>query len=264
MVIEKLEYKHSKYIEFKKGGKMKSAKPETNEEIAIHFKDVSKIFGKNAGIRDVNFQVKVGSFHVLIGANGAGKTTLIRSLLGIYKSFSGEILINGITNMKSKAYKNVSYISELPLFPNEFTARQYLIWVGRIAGMNDQQVRVKIEKLAESLNIGHVLDGKPNKFSSGQKQKIMLMKILIEDAKVIIMDEPTANLDPSARIVFFDEIKKIHDEGKTILLSSHNLSEIEEKVSQVTVLKNGQIVFNNDKTSKRTLINIFKEFGHKV
>lgn len=232
-----------------------------NEELAINFNQISKIFSNESGIRDISFGVKKGSFHALIGANGAGKTTLIRSLLRLYKKYSGVISINNTINKDKKSFKGVSYISELPIFPGEFTAFQYLMWAGKMAGLNEQEVKLKIERLAAKFHIDIVLNKKPTKFSSGQKQKLMLMKVIIEDADIIIMDEPTANLDPSARIVFFDEIKKIHDKGKTIFLCSHNLDEIEKKVSWVTVLKEGRVTYNAAK-DKKELIEIFKTYGH--
>ncbi len=147
---------------------------------AIHFQDISKVFSNESGIREVNFSIKKGSFHALIGANGAGKTTLIRTLLRIYKKYDGEVFINGEVNSNSKSFKGVSYISELPIFPNEFTARQYLMWSGKLAGLNPQKIKIEIDKLSIRFNISQILDKNPNKFSSGQKQKIMLMKILID------------------------------------------------------------------------------------
>ncbi len=134
-----------------------------------------------------------------------------------------------------------------------------MIWSGKLAGVDENAVKSKIKDLSIQLSVEKILKRNPNKFSSGEKQKIMLMKILIEDANIIIMDEPTANLDPSARIIFFDEIKKIHEKGKTILICTRNLDETEEKVNFVTVINKGNVVYNNKK-SENKLIDIFKEY----
>lgn len=228
---------------------------------ALELKNVSKIFGENQGIFDVCFSIEKGSFHALIGPNGAGKTTLIRTILNIYQEHTGEIYINNILNDDVNAFKGISYIGENARFPQEFSMEEYLVWAGLLGGQNKKQVKNKIYEISKRFKISDLLDKNPNKFSSGQKQKVMLAKILIENSNFIIMDEPTANLDPSARIVFFEEIKKINEEGKTVFICSHNLEEIEDKVTAVTVLKDGKIAYHGKKDNK-TLSKIFREFAH--
>ena len=232
-----------------------------NVENAIEIKELTKIFGNNRGIKNINFDIKKGSFHVLIGPNGSGKTTIIRCLLRVYKEYGGGVAINGIKTTKKIAFSGVGYISEVALFPAGLSAQDVLLWYGKIAGRDENEIRAEIQRYASSFGIGHILDKRPTNFSSGQKQKVMLIKVLIEKADIIIMDEPTSNLDPSARILFFDEIAKLNNDGRTILICSHNLEEVEKKVDWVTVIKDGELMYSSAKT-KTTLSNIFRKFAY--
>lgn len=228
-------------------------------EKVIEIKKVSKLFGKD-GIKNISFEIKKGAFHALIGSNGAGKTTLIRTILHLYQQFSGEVLINGKKTNVASSLAGVSYISEFSLFPNEFNAQKYLEWSGIIAGKDINGIRANIKEFAEKFQIQHILKKNPNKLSSGQKQKLLLMKILIEEGEMIILDEPTANLDPAARITFFEEMQKLHASGKSILVCSHNLDEIEDKATWVTILDKGKIVYDNAHDSSQTLVQLFQSY----
>ena len=225
----------------------------------VEIRNISKIFGKD-GIKNLSFNIQKGSFHVLIGSNGAGKTTMIRTLLHLYQKYDGTIKINGINSSKPESLKGISYISEHALFPNELSAQRYLEWVGLLANKNINGIKVKIENLANKFGIKNILKKNPNKLSSGQKQKLLLIKILIEEGDLIILDEPTANLDPKARIIFFKEIKKLHNDGKSIFVCSHNLDEIEDKATWVTILDKGKIVYDKAR-NKKSLIKLFQEYA---
>lgn len=233
-----------------------------NKNIMLEINNVSKIFKGGDGIKEISFNVKKGSFHALIGPNGAGKTTLIRTILRLYQEYAGEIKINDISTKEITSLKNVSYIGEKSEFPSEFSLRRYLLWAGRLKGFADDKIINDINILCDKFGIGALKRRNPNRFSSGQKQKVMLVKMLIEDNDLIIMDEPTANLDPSSRIVFFEAVKEMNDAGKTVFICSHNLEEIEDKVDFITVLKSGVVTYNGPK-KEETLMSIFKKYAHE-
>lgn len=224
----------------------------------IEVNNVTKLFGKD-GITNISFDVKKGSFHALIGSNGAGKTTLIRSILHLYQKYNGKILINGVETSQAIALKDVSYISEAPKFPSELNAQKYLEWAGLLASKDINGINAQIRDLSTKFGINHILKKNPNKLSSGQKQKLLLIKVLIEEGEIIILDEPTANLDPAARIIFFKEMKKLHDQGKSILVCSHNLEEIEDKATWVTILDRGLVVYNSEH-DKLSLSELFQSY----
>lgn len=238
---------------------------EMNEQIdnniMLELSNVSKLFKGGDGIKELSFQVRKGSFHALIGPNGAGKTTMIRTILRLYQEYAGEIKINGVSTKEVAVMKNVSYIGEKSEFPTEFSLKKYLLWAGRLKGFEDFKILNDIDVLCEKFGISSLIKRNPNRFSSGQKQKVMLVKMLIENNDFIIMDEPTANLDPSSRIVFFDAVRDMNKQGKTVLICSHNLEEMEDKVDYVTVLKNGRISFTGPKDG--SLIDTFKKYAHE-
>lgn len=186
--------------------------------LAIEVDNLTKSFSGDRGIRNASFSITQNAFHVLAGENGAGKTTIIRSILGLYQEFSGKVLIDGVENANPRAFENIGYISETAVFPNQFNVRRYLIWVAKL---KNKHARNTISSLVDSylhkFNLYRSARTNPNKLSSGEKKKVLLIKALIEESKILIMDEPAANLDPKARTIFFNQIDDMRKNGVTIL-----------------------------------------------
>nr|WP_276528406.1 ABC transporter ATP-binding protein [Mycoplasma nasistruthionis] len=212
---------------------------------------------KNRGIFGVSFEVKQGSFHAFIGENGAGKTTTIKSIIGSFTDYQGEILINGINVLKPEAKSKLGYVPENAIFPKELTVWEYLYSLALLSGVNKAQAKNKIETFLEKFEITNLKNAKPSNFSSGQKKKVLLIQALLNDPEIIILDEPAANLDPTARYELFSLLNELHAEGKTILISSHVLSEIDKYVDSFTLIHNGSIILSGDKT--QSLESIFYE-----
>lgn len=231
-------------------------------EYAIEVNDLTKVFNNGRGSRKINFKVERGSFHVLIGENGAGKTTIIRSLLRLYQEYSGEIIIDGINNSNPQAFKNVGYISETAQFPNAFSVYKYLYWAGILRGVEKNKVKALIDENIRRFNLQKSKKSNPNKLSSGEKKKVLLIKSIIEGCNILIMDEPTANLDPTARLTFFDEIKEMRKNGITIFICSHDLVEIQPYATHTTIISSGEVV-HSSKLKSKTLIDLFKEFAYR-
>lgn len=211
--------------------------------------NLTKIFSKtNRGIQDINISVNSGDFHAFIGENGAGKTTTIKSIIGAYPNYSGWILIYGKDIKDASAKSIIGYVPENAIFPKELSVYQYLYNFSILSNIPKKQADTKIKQFLKLFNIEDLINDKPYNFSSGQKKKVLLIQALLHDPKLLILDEPAANLDPTARYELFSLLKNLNEnEGITILISSHVLSEIDKYVNSVTLIHNGHIVYSGSK-----------------
>ncbi|PZW01493.1 ABC transporter ATP-binding protein [Metamycoplasma auris] len=196
-------------------------------------------------LNNISFEVKKGEFHGFIGNNGAGKTTTIRSILGFYPNAIGKIYINGIDSKSSKSKIKIGYVPEVAIFPKTLSAREYLHTFGLMSGIKKKNLDKRINEIIEKYNFNlPELNKSPEFMSSGQKKTILLIQALINDPELIIMDEPAANLDPSSRVVLYKTLKQLHNEGKTIFISSHILDELEKYIDSFTLLSQGNILYS--------------------
>ncbi|MDR3329701.1 MAG: ABC transporter ATP-binding protein [Mycoplasmataceae bacterium] len=221
-----------------------------------------KYFGKKqAAVNNISFDVYPGEFHAFIGANGAGKTTTIKCLIGAYANWSGTVLVGGQKNNKESAKRKLGYIPENARFPDRFSALKYLEWMTMLSGLSRKQAKeFSINKL-KSLKMWSLRKKSPNSFSSGQKKKILLAQALIHNPDIIIMDEPVANLDPKARMEFFDLLASLRKKGKAIFVSSHVLAELDRYADSATILDGGNIVYSGD---KKTLMGMFPTHNYRI
>lgn len=204
----------------------------------------------------LNFDVYPGEFHAFIGANGAGKTTTIKSLIGSYYKWSGTILIDGKPNISEEAKRQICYIPEKANFPERFSAISYLKWMVMLSGVSQKQAKELAEKKLKEMNMWNLRNRSPNTFSSGQQKKILLAQSLVCDPKMIIMDEPVANLDPKARIEFFDTLLDLVKQGKSIFASSHVLAELDIYADSLTILDGGKIKYSGKKEALLSKYNV--------
>ncbi|UUD35236.1 ABC transporter ATP-binding protein [Mycoplasmopsis caviae] len=232
--------------EIKQAKSNKYQKP--SEDVAISIQHLHKFFKLDCGdfkkaLDNVSFDVKKGSFHGFIGDNGAGKTTTIRSILGFYPSKIGKIFINGIESTNKKSKELIGYIPEVSLFPKKIKVREYLLAFAKMSNLSQKQAVEKVDSLLKKYKFdGAEFEKSPEQLSSGQKKTVLLMQALLNDPEILIMDEPAANLDPSARVIFYEQIKDLNKQGKTIFISSHILLELERYIDTFTVLAKGKVL----------------------
>ena len=214
----------------------------------IEVKNFKKKFGRFVSTDNVSFNLNKGTIHGFIGPNGAGKTTTIKTLIGAYKATSGELLINGHKAGSIKANAVIGYIPERASFPKYMSTIDYLITMARLSGLKKKDAKSKSIKILKGLGLYEQRKRKPFSFSSGMQKKILLAQALITDPEILILDEPAANLDPTARKELFDSLVDLRNQGKTILISSHILQELERIIDEVTFIYSGEILFSG-KTS---------------
>ncbi|WP_033159761.1 ABC transporter ATP-binding protein [Mycoplasmoides alvi] len=212
----------------------------------LSVQNLTKQFGKKQkpAITNVSFNVYPGQFHAFIGANGAGKTTTIKCIIGAYAKKEGSIFIDGILNVKPESKSKIGYIPEYTKFPKHFTTFEYLLSLAKIMGLSKDKAIKKINDLLIKMHMNGLRNENPEKFSSGQKKKVILIQSLLIDPKLLIMDEPTANLDPKARTEFFDLLKELQKDGATFFVSTHILSEVNNYADSLTILDGGKIVLS--------------------
>ena len=216
---------------------------------AIEVESYTKRFKKFVATKDMKFSVGHGVIHGFIGPNGAGKTTAIKALIGAYLPTRGKIFINGHKAGSVAANSLIGYIPERASFPSHLNCLQYLATMGELSGLSFKKAKENAKKILNDLGLIKHAKRRPISFSSGMQKKILLAQALITNPSILILDEPAANLDPTARKDLFDQLIRLRNEGKTIFISSHILAELERLIDEVTFVYYGEIIFSG-KTSE--------------
>lgn len=205
----------------------------------IEINNLTKDYGNNRGLFNINLKVNKGEMVGFVGTNGSGKTTTIRSILGFVKPTSGTCYVNGLESWthQSEIAKLVGYVPGEIAFPDLKTGVNFLKLQAEYKGVTDLSYA---DQLIKELQ----LDPKANlkRMSKGMKQKTALVAALMADAPIIILDEPTTGLDPLMRDAFLAIIKREHEKGKTIFMSSHMFNEMEETCDRVALISDGHII----------------------
>ncbi|WP_368486620.1 ABC transporter ATP-binding protein [Spiroplasma sp. DGKH1] len=224
----------------------------------IEVSHLTKKFKKFIAVDDISFTVKSGTIHGFIGPNGSGKTTTIKSIIGAINPTAGKISINGFVNTDPQAKKLIGYIPESARFPKGVSLATYLTSMSYLNGNSKIATKKLITKILTALDLQKFQKKSPLQFSSGMQKKVLLAQALLNDPQILILDEPTANLDPTARLEVYADLKKLQQLGKTIVICTHILSEIQHLVEEVTILNFSKIVFSGP-TNGHDLNKIYTE-----
>jgi ABC-2 type transport system ATP-binding protein len=209
---------------------------------AIDVRHLRKVYGEIVAVDDLTFTVPRGAVLGLLGGNGAGKTTTISMLLGLLEPTAGEISIMGIDMKRNRfaALPRMNFSSPYVDLPHRLTVRQNLDFYGRLYGVKN--VAKRVVEIAERLQVVEFLDRQAGKLSAGQKTRVALAKGLINKPEVLLLDEPTASLDPDTADVVRTLLKEYqHETGATILMASHNMAEVERLCDDVILMQLGKV-----------------------
>ncbi|CDC41458.1 aBC transporter ATP-binding protein [Firmicutes bacterium CAG:449] len=205
----------------------------------IEIKDLTKDYGDNRGVFDINLNIEKGEMVGFVGTNGSGKTTTIRNILGFIKPTKGTCKVNNLTSWEhsSEIVKDIGYVPGEIAFPDLPTGIDFLKTQAEFYHLDNMDYA---NELIERLQ----LDPRANlkRMSKGMKQKTALVAALMNDSPIIILDEPTTGLDPLMRATFLDIIKEEHAKGKTIFMSSHSFDELEATCDKVALINDGHII----------------------
>jgi ABC-2 type transport system ATP-binding protein len=205
--------------------------------------NLTKKFDSFTALDDVSFAFEDGEIFGIIGHNGAGKTTLLKIISGLITPTSGKLCINDIDVVKNPVAlkKDLGYLAEESRLYETMTAENYLQFFGEIYGLSPQEIRVRSDQLFAALSL-ETNGKKIGEFSKGMKRKTAIARSLIHDPGFLVYDEATSGLDPMTSRFIADYLRTLKKEGKTIVLSAHNLYQVEAICDKVMILKRGKMV----------------------
>ena len=217
--------------------------PELKQRVtqSVEVSHVSKTYGRRKVVNDVSFTIRPGEIFGLIGPNGAGKTTTIRMMMDIIKPDSGVIKILGET-LKEEAKDRIGYLPEERGLYKKTTVLDILIYLAQLKGIDPQQSSSRAEKLLERVAMLPHKDKKVEELSKGMGQLIQFLATIIHDPELIILDEPFAGLDPVNTELLKEIIHELKEQGKAIILSTHQMSQVEELCDRIMMINRGKNV----------------------
>ena len=203
---------------------------------------VSKLYGQVIGINEVSLAIDGGVTGIL-GANGAGKSTLFKLLMGRLKPTQGSVRLFGINPWSNSApYRKIGYVSESERLYDWMTALDFVATLARLHGMTRDEARDRSEHVLNFVGLDDVMHKEVGKYSKGMRQRVKIAHALVHDPDLIVLDEPLHGCDPIARTSIMSVIRELGNQGKTVLVSSHILQEIERITEQIVILHNGKLL----------------------
>ena len=202
-----------------------------------------KRYGSATVVDDLSFDIEPGECLGVIGPNGAGKTTTIRMCLGLTAPDAGQITAFGGLDMPRDALAikaQLGVVSQMDTLDPDFSCAENLLVYGRYFGMSAAQIRPRIPQLLEFAALAHKADAKPGELSGGMKRRLSLARALVNDPRLLMLDEPTTGLDPQARHLMWERLQLLLQHGKSILLTTHFMDEAERLCSRLLVLDHGR------------------------
>lgn len=211
--------------------------------LAIETKQLTKTYKTSSGpqsvVKDLDLQVERGEIFGFLGPNGAGKTTTIKILLGIIDATSGDATVLGNPAGDIESHRRLSYLPEKPYYYEHMTGLEITQFYASLFGIKDRDL---CERLLNRVNLGNDMNRPISQYSKGMQQRVGLAQSLLNDPELLFLDEPTGGLDPIAHIEIRDLILKFRDEGRTVFISSHELSDVERICDRVAIINKGEMV----------------------
>jgi sodium transport system ATP-binding protein len=215
----------------------------------IEAQQLSKVFsdkkrGEVRAVDSVSFKCAPGEIYGLLGANGAGKTTTLRMLATIFKPTSGTANVAGFDVIRDseKVRQHVGFLSTATALYGRLTAQEMVEYFGRLNGLEGETLRKSVDHLFEALDMNSYRDRRCEKLSTGMKQKVSIARTLVHDPSVMIFDEPTVGLDVMAARAIVNFIRQCRDRGKTVIFSTHVMSEVEKLCNRIGIIHGGKLL----------------------
>lgn len=216
-------------------------------DVFIELNDVHRFYDDFEALKGISLKIEEGQIFGYLGPNGSGKTTTIKLLLGLIKPSSGEVKVfgeNPYSDYKEArdARKRIGSMLELTGLYGNLTGLENLIFWGKLYGIDDQSALEKAKNSINMVKLSKWTDVKVSKYSFGMDRRLALARALVTDPDILILDEPTASVDPESRYLIRNIMKELALKGKTIFFSSHDLEEVQKVCSQVALLKKGELL----------------------
>jgi ABC-2 type transport system ATP-binding protein len=214
--------------------------------VMLEIKNLHKKYGKFYAVNDLNLSIHEGEIFGFVGPNGAGKSTTMKIICGLLPATSGEIMVDGVDALRhnNKIKEKIGYMPDFFGVYDDLKVDEYLNFYASIYKIKDANRHKTISDLLELVDLGHKREAYVDNLSRGMKQRLCLARSLIHNPKLLILDEPASGLDPRARVEMKAILKNLKDMGKTIVISSHILSELAEMCTSIGVIDNGKLVIS--------------------
>jgi ABC-2 type transport system ATP-binding protein len=223
--------------------------------------NVSRWYGQVIGVNDVTHQIGPG-VTALLGMNGAGKSTLMRLITGQIRPTTGTLTVFGQEPFANpEVFRRVGYCPEIDNFYEYMTGREFVYTMARMNGMTDATAKRHASEMLERVNMAHALDRKIAGYSKGMRQRVKLAQAMVHDPEVILLDEPLNGLDPVGRREFMGYLGEFSAQGKTIIVSSHILFEVEQMTRSIMLLNRGRLLAAGD---VRTIREYLDRYPHRI
>jgi ABC-2 type transport system ATP-binding protein len=225
----------------------------------IHTEGLCKYFGSLTAVQNVELDVQAGEILALLGPNGAGKTTTVRILASILQPTTGRAWINGydVVREATTARRHVGLLTEDPGLYRRMKAREYLAFFGQLYGLDRQQCTRQSERLLAQFGLEDAWSLRLGKYSKGMRQKLALVRTLLHDPAVLLLDEPTSAMDPHSAKLVRDSILSLRTKNRATILCTHNLAEAEMLADRIAIIHRGEIIIQGTVTQlKRRLLGI--------
>lgn len=214
-------------------------------EKIIEANHINKKFGKFKALNDINLALEKGKIYGIIGPNGAGKSTTLSTIMGLVLPSSGHGSIKGHYFGSVEAKAIIGYVPEFPSFYSDMSCLEYLVYMGQLANLSYDESLTSSLKWVREFDLQEHMLKKVTKFSTGMKKKVGLIQALLANPEILLLDEPTANLDPTSRYEIILTLKKlVKQKEMTILISSHVLTELETIIDHVIMINKGSVIIN--------------------
>jgi ABC-2 type transport system ATP-binding protein len=222
----------------------------------IFAEDLSKNFDDFVAVNGVSFQVSAGQVLVLLGPNGAGKTTTVRMLTSILAPTRGHARVAGydVVTQADQVRACVGVLTEHHGLYNRMNANEYLTFFGQLYGLKSRFCQERIRTLLEQFDLGFAGKKRLGEYSKGMRQKLALVRALLHDPPVLLLDEPTSAMDPESARMVRDAIQKLRSADRSIILCTHNLVEAEELADQIAIIRQGKIILQGTSLELKTTL----------
>lgn len=234
----------------------------------LTIRQLRKSYGNYTALDNLEMHLDAGSLYGLVGPNGAGKTTTIKIMTGLMLPDSGTVYIDGVDAVRdpNRLKAKIGYVPDYFGTYDNLKVAEYMEFFASCYGMEGLKARTRCMMLLEQVGLGERTEAFVDGLSRGMKQRLCLARALIHNPKLLIMDEPTAGLDPRSRIEFKEIVRELRDQGKTVLISSHILAELSEMCTHIGVIEQGRMllegsiaeIFNRINVSNPVIISILE------
>ncbi len=215
---------------------------------AISIKGLTKDFAvtlrgvKLRAVDALNLEVGEGQVFGLLGPNGSGKSTTIKIILGLLEATVGDVRVFGVPSNRVEARRNVGYLPEAPYFYRYLSGRELVRFYARVCGVPKATLKARVDEVIAWVGLSGAADRRVGTYSKGMLQRIGLAQALVHDPKLVVLDEPTAGVDPVGSAEMCELIRKLKQQGKTVLITSHLLAQIEDVCDRVAILDRGRLI----------------------